>query len=35
MEEEEQPSYCDCNPHDYYSHGCRGCYKPSIEELGI
>ena len=33
--DEEQPPYCDCNSHDYYSHGCRGCYKPSIKELGI
>lgn len=33
--DEEQPCYCNCNSHDYYSHGCRGCYKPSIEELGI
>ena len=32
---EEQPPYCDCNSPDYYSHGCRGCYEPSIEELGI
>jgi hypothetical protein len=32
---DEQPPYCDCNPHDYYSHGCRGCYEPSVKELGI
>lgn len=33
--DEEQPPYCDCNSHDYYSHGCRGCYKPSLKQLGI
>ena len=33
--DEEQPPYCDCNSSDYYSHGCRGCYKPSLKQLGI
>lgn len=30
-----QPCYCNCNPRSYYSHGCIGCYEPSLEELGI
>ena len=32
---EEQPCYCNCNSHAYYSHGCRGCQKPRLKQLGI
>lgn len=33
--DEEQPWYCKCNSHEYYSHGCIGCQEPSLEKLGI
>ena len=32
---EEQPCYCKCNYDEYYFHGCIGCPKPRLEELGI